>query len=196
MWMTSRTDMKTFLRLLFLALALLVYLRTADAQTTAVNDTLYLQGTAWTGEITVCWPSFTSAGGTAVAKGCRTSAVTNGVVSISLYPTEGASPSFAYAAGYRQTSGAGRGTAWSESWAVPSSPSIVTLADVRQSSSYQIFPSQISAVGLTDGVYCIQVLSGIVSLTSNCPSGSGGGGGALFDTYGDFDSSPGLFDSH
>lgn len=53
----------------------------------------------------------------------------------------------------------------------------------------------INGTGVPDGKYCVQVLSGVASLTQTaCP---GNGGGTLFDSAtGLFDSASGLFDSH
>lgn len=103
---------------------------------TAINDTLYLQSaTPWTGQITITWPAFTTASGTPVAAGRRVYAVNSGVVAITLWPTLNASPSVAYAATYRTAVGEDRGKAWDETWVIPETPSIVTLADVRKTSS-------------------------------------------------------------
>lgn len=132
---------------LFLALALAV---TSYAQT-AINDTLYIQGTPWTGVISVCWDPFTTASGRVMAKACRNSDVTAGAVAISLFPTEGASPSIVYTANYRQTTGAARGTTWSETWGVPASPSITTLGAVRLTSSQQIYYTAMQPGSAADG---------------------------------------------
>lgn len=118
---------------------------------TAINDVLYLNSAApWTGEITVSWPAFTH-GSTPVAKGSRTVAVTAGVVSVSLFDSESASPSFLYTATFRATTGATKGTQWVETWSVPASPSVVTLASVRRTSTMQIYLSQIAPGAAIDG---------------------------------------------
>lgn len=56
--------------------------------------------------------------------------------------------------------------------------------------------ANLTAIGTTDGVYCVQITSGVVSFTqTGCPGG--GGGGMLFDSAtGFFDSATGLFDAH
>ncbi|HWR52243.1 MAG TPA: hypothetical protein VN428_14120 [Bryobacteraceae bacterium] len=118
------------------------------AQTT-VADTLYLaNGEKWSGRVEISWDTFTSATGSAVAKGSKTITVTEGVLSIALQPNEGATPSgTAYTARYY-----GSRARWTEpSWVVPISATPVTLATVRKSSTLVIFPAQVDITNATTG---------------------------------------------
>lgn len=103
---------------------------------TTVADTVYLQpGTLWDGQITITWPAFTTASGKAIAKGSKPVTVTNGVLSVALWPSADATPAVAYTAVFLTTSSEGYGDRWTETWNVPASPPTVTRDDVRLAST-------------------------------------------------------------
>jgi hypothetical protein len=130
-----RTPLQLIALFLCLVSALTAMPPPADTAVSIV-DTLYLQSaTPWQGEITLSWPAFTASGGTRVAGGSRTFAITTGAISITLYSTVGAAPSFLYTAKYRSTGPSDRGLTWTETWSVPSSGTAVNLGAVRSSST-------------------------------------------------------------
>jgi len=147
------------------------------AQTTAINDTIYgADGATWNGSILVSWPAFTMPSGRAIAAGKRYVTVTNGVLSVSLYPLDGVSPSgVVYTAVYTTTSAPSRGETWSETWTVPASPAVVTLRAVRLSSTLVIYLSQLDSGGAADG----NCLKWSASLGKYAPATSCGGSGGL-----------------
>jgi len=109
--------------------------------------------------------------------------VQNGAYSFTLQANDVLTPSgTSYSA---QFSACANGGSWSETWYVPSSPNPTTIGAVRAStvaSPAVIFqPNQISARGLINGIYCLDVAGGTVNgLTSNCPGGGGGTGLASY----------------
>jgi hypothetical protein len=91
-----------------------------DARGTRANGTLFLE-----------WPSFTTAGGRAVAGSKKTIQISNGVLDLLLEPTEGATPTgLTYTARFSLVGGTGVTV---ENWAVPDSASPVNLASIRVS---------------------------------------------------------------
>lgn len=123
----------------------------AMAQTVAVNDTIYAYaGQTWTGQITLSWPAFTTTSGRVVGAGSRVVQVTNGVLSVSLYPVEGLQ-GIAYTARYLTTAGTSRGTTWTETWTPAASPNVQSLSYVRASSTYTVWLTQIERGGAMDG---------------------------------------------
>lgn len=103
---------------LLIIFALACGLYAADTRVTIADSIVVNSPDYWTGEVRIDNIAFTASGGTVVAKGSRTVTVANGVLSVDLYSTVGATPSLTYAVTYRTTAGANRGQTWTEQWAV------------------------------------------------------------------------------
>src|SRR5579862_1121014 len=102
-----------------------------ETQTTTVADTVYMaDGTPAAGTLIITWPSFVTAGGTAIAGGSTNVTLgAGGTLSVALVPNAGATPAGVY---YTVIYQLGAGQVKSESWVVPTN-SPVNLAAVRTS---------------------------------------------------------------
>lgn len=127
------------------ALAVLTAVCSTAALVT-IADTLYMaNGQAYTGTVDVSWPAFTTSSGTAVPAGSVVYTITAGALSMTLQPTQGSTPSgIAYTARYY-----GARVRFTETWVVPVTNSVLTLASIRASSTLVIFPSQLYQQGAT-----------------------------------------------
>jgi hypothetical protein len=103
----------------------------ADAQCppkTTVADTLYnADGSPAAGRVTISWPTF-HAGACTVIAGQVTVTVTNGALSVQLYPNDAATPA---GTSYRVSYALRSGRVSTEYWVVPASATPVALATVR-----------------------------------------------------------------
>ena len=99
------------------------------AATTTVSDTVYLaDGTTASGTLIITWPSFVTAGGTAVTAGSTSVRVgANGALNVALVPNAGATPAGVY---YTVIYQLGAGQVKTEYWVVPTT-SPASLALVR-----------------------------------------------------------------
>ncbi len=125
---TRQTFRGAYLAALLLA-ALVLFVSSSAAQVrTAVRDVLYnADGSRASGQIEITWNSFAAADGKTIAAGKITRRITDGVLDVSLVPTEGATPAGAsYAVSYVLSSG----ISYSETWSVPASGP-VRLSAVR-----------------------------------------------------------------
>jgi hypothetical protein len=157
-----------------------------------VTGPLYLaNGQRFAGSCTISWPAFNTADGRPVLSGSNVVAVQSGALSVQLEPTDTAQPRFVYrveCSGAKQTQ--------TEYWSVPTGGSW-TVAQVRAS---MVSPStlvqlgQINVTAIPAGTYCVQVAGGVIVALVPCNSGEATA--QLFDVYGDFDASTGLFDAH
>ena len=100
-----------------------------DSSTTTVQGTVYLaNGHAGSGTLRVSWPSFTTAGGQAVAADSTTVTIApDGFVSVNLAPNQGSAPSGEY---YTAVYYLSDGSTNTQYWVVPSA-SQATLAQVQ-----------------------------------------------------------------
>lgn len=117
---------------------------------TRVADTLYDgTGARLNGSCVVSWPSFVTQDLRPVSGGSRTVAVKNGVLSITLEPTSGASPRGVL---YRvQCSSAGLGASPVEWWDVPVSGTAVLVSAVRSATGgAQPLPTPQTTAGFAD----------------------------------------------
>ena len=103
----------------------------AEPAKTVVSDTIYrADGSPASGTMVIAWPAFITADGKPVAAGSKTVKIgANGAVSISLVPTQGATPSGTY---YKVVLSLDDGASSQEYWTVPTlSPT--SIAAIRSS---------------------------------------------------------------
>lgn len=149
------------------------------AQTLVQQTLINPSGRPQSGQVTITNPSFTTATGTVVSAGTTTYAITNGLLSIRLYPTVGAVPTGTLYSVTLLLGAGGPSQLTYELWNVPDSDTPVSRASVIVSSSnpsaQTISLSQIMVSGAVDQQ---------VATWSNAqqqwipqtPSGGGGGG--------------------
>lgn len=148
------------------------------AQQTQLTDTLYNgDGSLFTGVLQFSNPGFTTASGQAVAaNNNRSVTVTSGVISMTLWPTQGAAPAVQYTVGFV----IGGQKVATERWGVPGSGP-VTLATVR-GMSYSGTVATGSFTGLSLAAMFIGTRPCYLytdGTTTTCVAGSGGGGGGI-----------------
>ena len=106
--------------------------------TTIADHVYHADGTGAAGSVLVSWPAFTTVGGASISKG--STAVTlgsGGVLSVSLAPNAGATPSGTY---YTVVYHLDDGSTSREYWSVPVSATAVSLSVVRAS----VLPSSVA----------------------------------------------------
>ena len=110
---------------------------------TTVNDILYrADGTPAQGTMTITWPEFTTAGGSAVAAGSMTVNLgTNGALNLALAPNDGATPAGTF---YKVVTKETTGITAIEYWVVPAATT-TNLATIRT----QMLPSNVAAQAVT-----------------------------------------------
>lgn len=91
------------------------------------DSVTYADGTRASGQIVLTWPPFVWAGVTITSGQQAFDIAPDGTISIPCYPTVGAQPSVYYTASYRLN----RGALYTEYWAVPPSPSVVSIGAIR-----------------------------------------------------------------
>ncbi len=130
------------------------------ATTTVTGPALTFDESPFTGSIVINSPRMTTASGGTIIPWSKTYAVTNGAFSASFSPNDTATPSgTSYSVQYRPS----QGSAFSESWIVPTSASPVTIATVRVfnavTPSLTLSLSQLSGVGVAKGaIPCFSTL--------------------------------------
>jgi hypothetical protein len=106
----------------------------ASAQiiTTHVQDTVHqADGTAATGTVLISWPSFTTAGGSAVPAGSTSVTIgSGGALNVQLVPNAGSTPIGSY---YTVVYHLGDGSVTHEYWVVPAQTGATTLSAIRSS---------------------------------------------------------------
>jgi hypothetical protein len=96
---------------------------------TTVQDSItYADGTLASGQIVLTWPPFVWSGVTVTGGQKAFTIAPDGTISIPCYPTVGAQPPTVY---YTANYQLDRGAAYSEYWAVPPSPPVVTIGAIR-----------------------------------------------------------------
>jgi hypothetical protein len=158
---------------LFATLLLAAGLCSAQTQ---IVDTLYtLDSTPFKGTLRITWPPFITAAGQAIGAGVKLITVTDGVIDLALWPTQGAGP----ATSYTVATIINNQPLATERWGVPVSATPVTLASVRSVTySGTVATGSFTAIalaGLFSGTRpCYLYTDGT---TATCVAGSGGGGG-------------------
>jgi hypothetical protein len=125
--------MRTFLRSLGIILVLSASL-VAQSPSVTVADTIRLavNNQYAVGSMTLSWPTFTTADGTYVAASSQTVRITNGLFSVSVYPTVGATPGDGgaspvyYTVSYQLTTGG----IVQERWSIPVSGAALKVTNV------------------------------------------------------------------
>jgi hypothetical protein len=98
---------------------------------TRIQDTLYnADGTRIEGSATIQWRGFTASDGSTIAGSSVTVKIVQGVLSIDLTPTEGASPD---GISYQVSFLLDNGTRFNETWVIPQSGSAVSVSEIRVS---------------------------------------------------------------
>jgi len=134
----------------------------AQSALTQIQDTVYNpDGTLFSGTVVISFSGFMTAG--TVAPQSTSVQIDTGAFSVVLVPSTTASPGAYYQAIYNSSNGI---TTWTETWAIPPSTSILTLSQVRISTT-EGWPS--SGSGST----------GSGSSGSSGTGGSSGGGGSI-----------------
>lgn len=102
---------------------------------TTVSDTLAgADGLVLNGSIQIDYPSMTLLDGTTVQKSVQKVNITNGALSLPLYPNDTSYPSgTSYRVSYNLNTKAGT-LSYIEYWVIPTSPSVVSVASVRTTS--------------------------------------------------------------
>jgi hypothetical protein len=130
-WVRQISSIPTSWRFAFWVIGLMTFMgfdSLAIPAKTRVQDTVFLaDGSRFSGNVTVEWPSFTASDQSVVARGSITTRVINGVLLVELVPTTDASLGAAYVVRYVS----GRNTVYTERWFVPPSVNPVTLRTVR-----------------------------------------------------------------
>ena len=131
----------------FLAAAFLATCSFAQPPLTTIQDLLYkADGTRFNGSLTISWTSFEAIDRSAVAQQTTTVTVVNGNLRVQLVPTTTANPPAVYSVKY---SSDGR-IQFSETWAVPSSPTPLRVRDVRVASAAASASSDTAAVTVNE----------------------------------------------
>src|SRR6185312_2729078 len=117
---------------------------------TQIQDIQYSSnGVLAQGRIVISNPAFTTSEGVSVTATVQTYILINGVLSLSLEPNMGSTPSpTAYTATYYLAGGA----TYTETWVVPDTPSQVQSHNaIRTTSSQTVFLGQLSGTGASIG---------------------------------------------
>ncbi len=143
-----------------LATAALLACMPMIAQTTITDTLYYADGRPANGRVEISWTAFTAAGGAPIAAGRTTVAVYNGVLTMALEPTVGATPSTTYLVRYRLANGA----QYTERWNVPESAAPVSIAYIRELSpaapAVPIALSQLGRGGASEGQCLVWAAAG------------------------------------
>ena len=136
-------------KLIFLsALVLLVALRAHCAPAlTTIQDLLYrADGSPFNGFLTIEWKSFDAGDGSKIATQNVRLRVINGLLYVKLTPTTDATPGTYYSVTYISDGG----IQFTEQWAVPPTPNVLRVRDVRVSSSSVIGGGNSSQIQISD----------------------------------------------
>jgi hypothetical protein len=170
-------------------LLFLLMLLASLAAATQIQDTGYtgINGTLFSGRLTITSPNMTAADGTTLYRAVQSFTITNGVISVNLEPNDTATPAgTSYNVVYRSTTG----TSWSERWVVPTSASPLTVSQVRvltpPAPSVMIQPSQILGTGAAVGQCLAWTGSAWAPATCGAVSTVFGRSGAVTAQTGDY----------
>ncbi len=131
---------------------------------TTIQDTLYrADGAKFNGIVQISWTSFESGNTVFVAANSKTVRIIDGVLRVSLIPTENTTPAAFYTVRYW---GGGR-VQFSETWSVPATSSILKVRDVRTSGP--LWPAGPPAGSAEGGAIEISQVNGLQSQLDSRP---------------------------